>query len=544
MEKYIKIWMAYCFFLLVTLYTLFYLKDTMSDINMVLMTNTVNAIGLVLIYMGVCTFLNIDYKTVFFRYGLVIFVLGALAYFYELEPIFVFIIFGYYQLIVIGATLVTLIKNWGNKKISKYVILMLVLIISMAYLYISGIGVYRPIHEVEAIIFMALLLGLDFLGIWVYQLRKTRNLVEEKNILRALIENATDIIFSYTLVPYPKFTYISPSVERITGYKQAYFYHDHNFHISLTHETHRDKIETLFSGGEVDQAECCVKWQRKDGEFIYLEFHNKPVFKEGKLISVDGILRDVTHRKESEEKMIQSNKSKQILLSYISHELRTPITNIIGYAEALKKDHFKEEKEKQYAVDLIWDKTVFLQKLVEDLFQLSKMETDQFSFEFMQMKVEEVFNLLKDHYKQGVFKENVFFESAIDSCFKAFSYEILVDIKRITQVVDNLITNALKYGEKEEGVYIKLNCLLDEKKQAVLFQVIDQGEGISKEEQTLIFKRFYHGESHKAGFGTGIGLSLSKQIVRAHKGEISVASVKHIGSTFQFTIPLYKEEMQ
>lgn len=543
MEKYIKIWMAYCFFLLVTLYTLFYLKDKFSDLDRVLMTNAINVVGLVLIYMGVCAFLNITHKTVFFRYGVVIFVLGALAYFYELEPVFVFIIFGYYQLIVIGATLLTLIKNWGNNKIRKYVVFTIVLTISGAYLYVSGIGIYRPIHEVEAIIFIALVLGLAFLGIWAYQVRKTKNLVEEKNTLRALIENAADIIFSYTLMPYPKFTYISPSVETITGYKQGCFYHDPNFHIALTHESHREKIETLFSGENVAQSECCVKWQRKDGEFIYLEFHNKPVFKEGKLMSVDGILRDVTHHKEGEEKMIQSNKSRQILLSYISHELRTPITNIIGYAEALKKDHFEEAKEKQYAVDLIWTKTIFLQKLVEDLFQLSKMETDQFSFEFMQMKVEELFDLLKDHYKKGFFNEDVFFESDIDPCFEEFPYEVLVDPKRIMQVVDNLITNALKYGKKEACVYVKLKCVLDEKKQMVIFQVIDQGEGISKEEQVLVFKQFYHGLSHKAGFGTGIGLSLSKQIVRAHKGEISVASTKHSGTTFQFTIPLYKEEL-
>ena len=85
--------------------------------------------------------------------------------------------------------------------------------------------------------------------------------------------------------------------------------------------------------------------------------------------------------------MIDSKKSKQLLLSYISHELKTPITYVVGYAEALQKNLFSDDSERENAIDLIYTKSVFLQNLVEDLFQLSKMESNQFSFEFMQTKV-------------------------------------------------------------------------------------------------------------------------------------------------------------
>ena len=306
------------------------------------------------------------------------------------------------------------------------------------------------------------------------------------------------------------------------------------------------RIEILsikcFSQDAVEVNKGFIRWQRKDGEFIYLEFHNTPIFYGGKLTAIEGILRDITERKMVEKEMMDSKKSKQILLSYISHELKTPITYIVGYAEALQNNLYLGEEDKKNAIDLISTKAVFLQKLVDDLFQLSKMEANQFSFEFIQTKVYSLYRFLDEKHRHDFMNTGIHYSTMIDNRLKDERYEVLVDLKRIQQVYGNLLHNAINHTPAKGN--ISCQCLLDEKKDQIIFKLTDSGEGIAKEDLPYVFKAFYRGKTKgaQAKEGSGLGLSLSAQIIQAHKGKIEVESNKGKGSTFLFTIPLYTQE--
>ena len=389
-----------------------------------------------------------------------------------------------------------------------------------------------------------LLLVLNFSYALLYQKFLTINQAIRNDYLSILAEKAVDIIFYYTLRPYPRFTFISPSVENIVGYKQSDFYRNPKLHLELTHEQDRQIISKAFSSEADTINKNYVRWQRSDSEFIYLEFHNTPIFSGDESIAIEGILRDITDRKFAEQEMIDSKKSKQLLLSYISHELKTPITYIVGYAEALQNNLFADDEERRNAIDLIFSKAVFLQNLVEDLFQLSKMESNQFSFEFMQTKAHTLCRDIAEKHKNDLAGTRIKYLCQIDDSLKDERLEILVDRKRIQQVFSNLFSNAIDHTP-EDGM-ISLKCSLDDRKESVVFQVADSGSGIAEEDLPYIFKAFYRGKytGEPAKSGSGLGLSLSRQIMQAHKGNIEARSAKGKGSSFTVTIPLYREEVQ
>lgn len=485
---------------------------------------------------------NIPYKKFWDSYALLLLVYGILLIAMDLHQIILALPFYFYDFLLITATVYTVIRRW---RFSLKIKVISVCIFTASSLFAMNCSLYAgfhvfPISLLLGSIFLLLVLNFTFTVLYLLNERLNRDIQE--NYLHDLAEHAVDIVFYYTLKPYPRFTFISPSVETIVGYKQTDYYKNPMLHIELTHEEDRDIIRKAFSVEAVSVNKNFIRWQRKDGEFIYLEFHNTTIFSGITPIAVEGILRDITDRKRVEQEMLDSKKSRQTLLSYISHELKTPITYIVGYTEALQKNLFDKEEDKKNAIDLIAQKAIFLQKLVEDLFQLSKMESNQFSFAFMQTKVYQLFLILDGKYSKDVINRNIGYKSSIDPELMDERYEVLVDIKRIEQVFFNILHNAIKHTP--ESGSITFRCIIDEKKEKIIFMISDSGSGIPKHELPYIFNMFYKGRSmgEKTSEGSGLGLSLSRQIIEAHKGEIEAVSNKDKGTTLRFSIPLYTLE--
>ena len=255
---------------------------------------------------------------------------------------------------------------------------------------------------------------------------------------------------------------------------------------------------------------------------------------------MEGILRDISSRVQADQEMADAKRARQILLSYVSHELKTPITYITGYAELLHGDVLENEAERKKAAGLILSKAIFLQNLVDDLFQLSRMESNQFSFEFMQTKIYELHQVLNEEHQNEIFSTKISGSLELADELKDGKYEVLVDIKRIRQVYGNLLHNAIKHTP-DSGT-IKCRCFLDLKKENIIFEVVDSGDGIAKEDLPNIFNAFYKGTNNRrVPESSGLGLSLSEQIVTAHRGKIEALSKENQGSTFRFSLPLYEE---
>lgn len=236
-------------------------------------------------------------------------------------------------------------------------------------------------------------------------------------------------------------------------------------------------------------------------------------------------IEDITDRKEIE-------KHKDLFIGIASHELKTPITTMKGYAQILERRFLQKGDDKDvYLIQNINQQTDRLTNLVNDLLNTSKiqagklvLEKDRFDLNAIVAKAIIDFQYSTETHqiiKEGEIKEQVF-----------------GDQSRIEQVLSNLITNAIKYSPNADKVIVRLAT----DKENAIVSVQDFGFGITKKEQAKVFERFYRTRDKKdmnvAGFG--LGLFIAAEIVKGHYGKIWVESTKDKGSTFFFTLPLKK----
>lgn len=224
---------------------------------------------------------------------------------------------------------------------------------------------------------------------------------------------------------------------------------------------------------------------------------------------------------------------KNELITSVAHDLRTPLTSIIGYLYlALTKEELEEEKKKRY-IEIAYDKSKRLEKLLEDLFRYTKYSTDEVRIQnqpidfvkFMEQMMEEFYPNFQD---AGLMYE---FHTEIDKAY------IMADGELLARAIGNLVSNAIKYGKdgKIIKVYIKQGV------NYVSLSILNYGPLISQEDLAHIFERFYRVEnsrSEQTG-GSGLGLAIAKQIVTLHNGEIDVKS-DYDGTIFEVRLKLSK----
>jgi signal transduction histidine kinase len=259
------------------------------------------------------------------------------------------------------------------------------------------------------------------------------------------------------------------------------------------------------------------------------------VDEETHITRVEGIIRDITDRKIVEENLKNTERSRQSLLTNISHELRTPITSIVGYIAAIKEGRFEENTKKNY-IDLIYKKSLHLQRLVQDLFQLTQFESKQISFNFSQITISEFIKDVLEKYEWDIFQNNINFEINYEISEVFLKSFVIIDIERIDQVCSNIVFNAIKYTSTGGKILINLT---EYEEDYLLVSISDTGPGILPKDTENIFDRFFRSKIHQNYEGSGLGLAISKEIIEFHKGNIWVDSKIGEGSTFHFTIPFY-----
>jgi len=221
--------------------------------------------------------------------------------------------------------------------------------------------------------------------------------------------------------------------------------------------------------------------------------------------------------------------------------LKTPITSIIGYINAINDGTIKDTKQIEDAIDIIFTKSLTMERLINDLIQLSKLETKQFSMQFMRIEANELAIDLMSRHKLDIKTAHLTLRYKIDREALSKKY-LIIDLERIDQVFANLISNAIKYTKAKDSIIIKFG--IDSTKDNFYVSVTDTGSGISQDDLPHIFDRFYMSSTvseEKRMSSTGLGLTISKEIIAAHRGTIFAKSRLGKGSTFTFTIPLYKD---
>lgn len=233
-------------------------------------------------------------------------------------------------------------------------------------------------------------------------------------------------------------------------------------------------------------------------------------------------------------------KSREQLISTVSHDLKTPLNTILGYSELVENTSLSE-KQKHY-IKQISSSSNFVGKLVDDLLDFSKLEAGKLTIEQVPFSLESIINQTVKASKDLHSQKNVKLNISIDEKIKDVIY--IGDPLRIRQIVNNLTGNAFKFTE-EGSIDIKVEELkTDGNGSKLQITVIDTGIGISEEKQQLIFKEFTQAEedtAHKFG-GYGLGLAISKKLTHLLKGTISVESILGEGSTFILNLPLEKSD--
>lgn len=230
-------------------------------------------------------------------------------------------------------------------------------------------------------------------------------------------------------------------------------------------------------------------------------------------------LNDMTRKIELlMDKEREAERTKNELITSVAHDLRTPLTSIIGYMEFLSMDQRMNEDTRQKYIHVVYVKAKRLQKLIEDLFSFTKLNYGKIAMKVGQVDIVMLVNQLLEDFYPSFAEKNLEYELECEES----SIIINADGNLIARLFDNLINNAIKYGSEGKIVRVKIS----QDHEQVVVRVINYGFVIPKEDLDNIFNKFYRVEqsrSENTG-GTGLGLAIVKNVVDMHKGKISVKS--------------------
>lgn len=265
---------------------------------------------------------------------------------------------------------------------------------------------------------------------------------------------------------------------------------------------------------------------RRDGSTVGVEIKFAALLdREGRLVNIIADVHDLTRFRAAEE-------MKATFISAVSHELKTPVALIKGYASTLRRADAKwDEETVRDSLKVIEEEADHLAELIENLLDASRAQAGSFKLTPVELDIDDLVVRVAKKFEAQVKSHKIIADIAADMPL------VYADEARITQVLSNLISNAVKYSPPGSEIHITGRTTPRE----VVITVADQGIGIPPEERARIFERFYRAESaiRRGTPGTGLGLYLTKAIVEAHGGRIWVEDNgdNRPGSKFSFSLP-------
>lgn len=250
-------------------------------------------------------------------------------------------------------------------------------------------------------------------------------------------------------------------------------------------------------------------------------------------IAICALLYMLKMRKKKQQALLQLDEVRTTFFTNITHEFRTPLTIIIGYAERLRNgDTGKSELEDIGRTVVHHGKNLL--SLINQILDLSKMKSSRNALEYHNGNIVGHIHTLVESMRELTRNKNILL------IFSPVNQSIIMDFipDYITKILSNLISNAIKFTANEGRVYITADVEADK----FILKVADSGMGIAYNEIPHIFDVFYQGETGKLNAGTGVGLSLIKQLVESMNGEIEVVSATNEGSVFTITLPMKQGE--
>ena len=280
--------------------------------------------------------------------------------------------------------------------------------------------------------------------------------------------------------------------------------------------------------------ELMIYSQNVNGEYISLRVRFALIRRESGFISgLVAVLHDTTEQEKEE-------RERRLFVSNVSHELRTPLTSVKSYLEALDEGALTEPVAPDF-IKVSLDETNRMMRMVTDLLHLSRIDnaTSHLDVELINFTAFITF-ILNRFDKMKSQDEEKKYELVRD--YPITSVWIEIDTDKMTQVIDNILNNAIKYSPDGGKITVNMKTTDDQ----MILSISDQGLGIPKEDLPKIFDRFYRVDKarSRAQGGTGLGLAIAKEIIKQHKGFIWAKSEYGKGSTFTIVLPYDKDAVK
>ncbi len=289
----------------------------------------------------------------------------------------------------------------------------------------------------------------------------------------------------------------------------------------------------IFRDPDVNQMvqECLDKQKGSQKELDFLltksifDIHVSPVFAAKEFIGIVAVFRDMTPFKEFD-------RMRTEFVANVSHELKTPLTSILGFVETLKEGAIDDKENSQKFLSIIEAQSKKLNTLIEDLLLLSRIESSNEPLKKETIRVMDILDKLAETF-EPLLKET---KNSLKAAVEPKGLKIQAEPSSFERALSNLIDNAIKYSPAGSQVSVEARGDTG----SVTVSIKDNGIGIPEADLPRIFERFYRvdkGRTRESG-GTGLGLSIVKHIIERHGGSIRVQSVPQKGSTFTITLPL------
>ena len=362
--------------------------------------------------------------------------------------------------------------------------------------------------------------------------RAQQSIRESEEKYRNITDNIDDFLYTYENTGrWLTATFYTTSVEKVTGYASTEFITDSKLFLKIVHPDDfgqfKNKLKSLFKSRLQSSEEYEFRIINKYGNIVWVR--NKINLIRGadrKIQRIYGLVSDITLRKRAEdelkvstENLVKLNETKDKFISIISHDLRTPFTSILGFTDLLLNDEGLSEKEKKQYISFIRESSKSMLGLVNSLLDWTRLQTGRIRFEPNRMDASALIVTCINSLGGAAFQKNIRLISALRP-----DTFIFADQSLITQIFNNLISNAIKFTPR--GGEVEISTRPSKELRFIEFVVKDTGTGISSENLNKLFRvdTKFTSEGTAGEKGSGLGLSLVKEIVEKHGGKIWVNS--------------------
>ncbi|RKZ00547.1 MAG: hypothetical protein DRQ13_00125, partial [Ignavibacteriae bacterium] len=389
----------------------------------------------------------------------------------------------------------------------------------------------------------------------VYVVMVTRDVTERKRAQKVIREseekyrNVTDNIddFLYTFERVDNFMrplFYTSAVEKVTGYSQTDFLGDSKLFLKIIHPDDfpllKKRLSSLIRSKFQLSSEMEIRIINKQGGAVWIRNKVKLIRNDaGRIQKIYGLVSDITLKKRAEEELKKStenllklNETKDRFISIISHDLRTPFSSILGFTELLSNDETLSKDERSQYISFIKESSNSMLSLVNSLLDWTRLQTGRVKFEPQKIQADTVIEKSINTLSGMSFQKGINVISNVGN-----DHFIFVDNDLIEQVFNNLLSNAIKFTSKDDKIEVSVKP--SGTTRFLEFSIKDTGKGIKQENISKLFSvdTKFTSEGTSGEKGSGLGLSLVKDIIEKHGGKIWVESEYGTGTDFKFTLP-------